>query len=173
MLPEIQSSDWKTAERAVVKYGKARRAFRKAQHVLGHCGLLAGNDNKVGVAGEFWTKKFYHQDGWRITSIEPSNNEGFDFRCAKGTRRLRVSVKVISDESKKGRQVRLKAAATWDEIFVLLLDDDLLPYRNGRATRMQFETAKTAGKIGNRPTVSRSWLGEKGWITQYGETQDW
>jgi hypothetical protein len=173
MPPDIKPGDWEEAREAILAYGKARKEFCQAQSRLRASGLLSGNDNKVGVAGEFWAKQFYEQQGYELASIEVSNNEGFDFRCRQAGKEIKVSVKVISDESKSGRQMPLKTKGRWDELFVLLLTDQLRPYRCGRVPRKEFERARTSGAIGSKPKVSRSWLGKKGWISQYGKVEDW
>ncbi|MBI4026957.1 MAG: hypothetical protein HY360_18370 [Verrucomicrobia bacterium] len=168
-----ESTDWKEAETAVRAYGKARKVFCDAQARLAASGLLSGNDNKVGVAGEFWAKIFYHQEGWKLTSIEPSNNAGFDFRCQRNESEIKVSVKAISDESTSGKQVPLRPNSDWDELLVILLTSELIPYRYGRASRQQFECAHKKSAIGSKPTVSRFWLGKKGWLKKYGTVDDW
>jgi hypothetical protein len=161
--------DWGAAVEAVRAYGSSRRAFRAAQEKLGL--LLAGNDNKVGVCGEFWAKWYYHQHGYQITEVPRSNNEGYDFRCARDQAAIRVSVKVVSDESKGGRQLRLKRSANWDVLVLVLLDESLCPYHIGIATRSEFDAARSAGAIGPEPFVSRSWVGTKGWMSQYGKVE--
>jgi len=165
--------DWKKAEAAVRAYGRARRRFCKCQLDLERTKLLSGNDNKVGVAGEFWAKMLYHRRGWSLVSVPRPNNAGFDFSCSRRGSTVRVSVKVISDESKKGRQLPLKPDGPWDALCVMLLKTSLEPYRYGMATRRQFNRAQKQGVIGRKPTVSRSWLGPKGWITEYGEVKTW
>jgi len=170
---DIKPTDWRKAKSAVLAYGKARNVFRMKQECLQRSGLLNGNDNKVGVAGEFWAKVLYHRLGYRLTSIEPSNNKDFDFCCRHDRRELKISVKVISDESKAGKQMRLHTSAEWDELLVLLLTEELKPYRYGRVTQEQFQQAKKDEAICEQPKVSRSWLEHKGWITRYGKVQNW
>lgn len=163
---------WKNAEAAVRAYGLARMAFRSQQEDLKATALLAGNDNKVGVAGEFWAKKIYVAQGWALTEVPESNNEGYDFRCRRGDEELRVSVKVVSDESAKGRQLPLRPSEAWDELCMVLLTAGLALRKFGIVTRDQFVQARQAGSIGSKPVVSRAWLGQKGWITRYGRTQE-
>src|SRR2546426_990101 len=115
MLPDPSEEDIRRAQVAVRSYGKARICFRRAQGSLPV--LLQGNDNKVGVCGEFWAKKFYIERGFRIVEVPGRNNEGYDFKCARNGREVRVSVKVISKESKGGRQLRLKQSNRWDELM--------------------------------------------------------
>ena len=173
MRPNVQTSDWREAEEAIRAYGKARKILCDAQERLAASGLLSGNDNKVGLAGEFWAKLLYHNRGYELTSIEASNNEGFDFCCLHAGKEMRISVKVISKESESGRQMPLKASEAWDELCVLLLTQELTPYRYGRATREDFETAQKNKAIGETPRVSRSWVEPKGWISRYGKVEDW
>jgi len=77
---EPSDNDWAAAEAAILAYGRARQRFCKTQVDLETSKLLSGNDNKVGVAGEFWAKKLFHSMGWQLVSVPASNNEGFDFR---------------------------------------------------------------------------------------------
>lgn len=165
--------EWIAAEVAIRAYGRARQHFYKAQDALEKSKLLSGNDNKVGIAGEFWAKMLFHREGWTLVSVPYSNNEGFDFSCSRRGSAIRVSVKVISDESVKGRQLPLKSGAPWDVLCVLLLKTSLTPYRYGIAKRSQFKLAQRKGIIGCKPTVSRSWLNPKGWISRYGEVKNW
>ena len=169
----IASEDWKKALAAMKAYGKARKRFRKAQGQLPN--LLKGNDNKVGVCGEFWAKWFYHKRGYSITEVPPSNNPGYDFCCSKGKSSVRVSVKVVSDESSTGRQsaMRLKEApAEWDEIALVLLNEGMQAYCIGVVSRRQFEKARADGAIGSKPSASRSWVWPKGWMATYGIVTD-
>ncbi len=78
----IKSQEWEKAEKAILTYGRARLHFRKAEKELP--ALLGGNDNKVGIAGEYWAKRHYHSKGYRLTEVPASNNPGYDFRCRKG-----------------------------------------------------------------------------------------
>ena len=162
----IASEDWQRGMAAVKAYGEARKRFRKAQEELPS--VLQGNDNKVGACGEFWAKWYYHTRGYVITEVPPSNNPGYDFRCSSGKSEVRVSVKVVSDESSTGRQMRLKTSSSWDEIVLVLLSEEMRAYRIGIATRQQFEKAKDGGIIGSQPFASRSWVGRKGWMARYG-----
>lgn len=173
MQPEIKDTDWEEAEAAVRAYGCARKAFRAEEIRLKLSGLLSGNDNKVGIAGEFWAKKLYSNGGWKIVEVFPSNNEGCDFSCRRGRILNLVSVKVISDESKKGRQMSVKAGSTWDELCLLLLDDGLIPYRYGLASKDQYRKAQQDKAIGPAPNVARTWVGPKGWMSRYGEVENW
>ena len=167
------NDDWAAAEAAIRAYGRAREHFCRAQDVLENSKLLSGNDNKVGVAGEFWAKLLFHREGWTLVSVPASNNEGFDFTCSRAGDTICVSVKVISDESVKGKQLPLKPDAPWDVLCVLLLTTSLTPYRYGIAKHSQFKFAQREGIIGRKPTVSRSWLNPKGWISRYGEVKNW
>jgi len=164
------TDDWGAAAEAVRAYGSSRRAFRTAQERLGL--LPAGNDNKVGVCGEFWAKWYYHHKGYQITEVPRSNSEGYDFRCKRDQAEVRISVKVVSDESKGGRQLQLKDSPNWDRLVLVLLDEALYPYRMGIATREQFNEAKRSKAIGSQPFVSRSWVGKRGWMSRYGKVEE-
>jgi hypothetical protein len=171
MIPKIDESDWKVAEVAIKYYGEARAAFSKVAQELAASGLLFGNDNLVGIAGEYWAKRLYHHQGWQIAEVFPSNNAGHDFRCTKATASLLVSVKVVTDWSESGRQLPLKPSAEWDELCLVLLNKELVPYLIGTATREQFHSARMARKIGTKPKVSRAWLRPKGWMTRFGNSR--
>ena len=69
MLRNPTAAEWRSAEAAIAAYGKARHQFRSAQEALADCGLLQGNDNKVGAAGEFWAIKFYVSQGYEIIEV--------------------------------------------------------------------------------------------------------
>jgi hypothetical protein len=132
--------------------------------------LLAGNDNKVGVCGEFWAKLFYLSRGYSLGEGLASNNEGHDFVCFIAGEPCRVSVKVVSDESKTGAQLPLKESENWDELLLVLLDEEMVPWKFGLVTRAQFNLAIEQKAIGKAPTVRRSWLGPKGWMERYGDS---
>jgi hypothetical protein len=170
---EISDRDWSDAEKAILEYGKARLRFREAQHRLEPCKLLSGNDNKVGIAGEFWAKRLFKDRGWLLDEVPSGNNPGYDLIIRKGSRRRHVSVKAVSDESKSGKQVQMRANARWDFLLLVLLSDTLQPYRYGLVTRHQYKAAIKAGSVGRQPRVSRSWLGDGGWLYKYGEVKDW
>lgn len=169
----IKSQDWKKAERAILTYGRARFRFRKAEKEL--LALLCGNDNKVGIAGEYWAKRHYHRKGHRLTEVFASNNPGHDFKCQKGRRTIRVTVRAISNENKRGCSIRLPSVKHWDELCVILLGDDLRPYRTGRCTAEQFRRAFQERRLTSkdqRPKLHRSALNENGWISDYGEVSE-
>lgn len=169
MLPKPTKEDWDRAIQAVRSYGEARKHFRREQESLPV--LLMGNDNKVGVCGEFWAKKFYVDHGYEITEVPLSNNEGYDFTCAKAGQKVRVSVKVISQESKTGRQLRLKESEKWDELLMILLNEELVPYCFGLVSRSQFNQAVYDGAIGKAPFMNRSACNRGGWISRYGKVE--
>ena len=143
------------------------------QDQLGVCGLLQGNDNKVGAAGEYWAMKYYRSKGYEIIEVPRSNNAAYDFKCRRDKRTLRISVKVISDENRRGTQLRLKKSNLWDTLFVVLLSDTLQPYKRGFASRRQFEIAQRNGSIRETPTIARRSLNQRGWLTIYGKVEDW
>ncbi|NJO34811.1 MAG: hypothetical protein HC869_18525 [Rhodospirillales bacterium] len=170
----IQQRHWRLASSAIQNHGRARQRFHKAEKQLEKTKLLAGNDNKVGIAGEFWAKWHYCRLGAQIIEVMPPSNEGYDFVCRRGSRRVRISVKVISAENKRGRQLRLKSRGTWDEICLVLLNTDLTPSRIGVAGRNDFLKAQKARKnLSVDPIVTKFWLGPKGWLTQHGQTRDY
>jgi hypothetical protein len=169
MKPTITESDVVLAERAILEYGSARDLFCQTADRLRLSGLLFGNDNFVGIAGEYWAKRFYMTQGWHISEIFASNNAGHDFRCEKAGQSVCVSVKIVSDFSKRGKQLPIKASAKWDHLCMILLTNALVPYAIGTAEFEDLEEARRRGKIRSAsPVVSRSWLGPKGWLTNFG-----
>jgi hypothetical protein len=169
MPHKVSDGDWALAIQSIHAYGMARKEFRAKQESLPL--LLGGNDNKVGVSGEFWAKKYYVDRGYEITEVPNSNNEGYDFKCASGEQQLRISVKVITKESKTGRQLRLKKSNQWDELLMVLLTEELSPYCFGRVTRSQFRQAINDKKIGEQPFMDRRNCNDRGWINRYGQVQ--
>jgi hypothetical protein len=171
---KIGDDDWKAASSAIQSYGRARMRFHRAERKLRETKLLAGNDNKVGIAGEFWAKWHYSTLGAKILQVMPPSNEGYDFVCERGARRVRVSVKVISAENKRGRQLRFKSDGSWDEICLVLLDVDLTPTRIGTATRREFLKAQRARENSSpNPIVTKFWLGPNGWLSRTGGAIDY
>ena|SRR5688572_9042591 len=174
VMLQIGDEDWKTASSAIQSYGRARMRFHRAEKKLRETKLLTGNDNKVGIAGEFWAKWHYCTLGAKILQVMPPSNEGYDFVCKRGARRVRVSVKVISAENKRGRQLRFKSNGTWDEICLVLLDVDLIPTRIGTATRREFLKAQRARENSSpNPIVTKFWLGPNGWLSRAGRAIDY
>lgn len=170
---KIKSQDWKKAEKAILAYGRARFRFRKMEEQLPV--LLGGNDNKVGIAGEYWAKFYYHRKGYRLTKVFPSNNPGYDFTCRKDNHTIRVTVRAISKENKRGYSIRLPHFNHWNELCIILLGDNLKPYRMGRCTSTQFKQAfqdKRLTAKDQQPVLHRSSLNSKGWISDYGEVDN-
>jgi len=167
--PAIPDRDIAVAEKAILEYGVSRDLFCQAAKQLLPSGLLFGNDNFVGIAGEYWAKRFYICRGWSISEIFASNNAGHDFRCERAGESICVSVKVVSDFSERGKQLPIKSSAKWDQLCTVLLTNSLVPYAVGTADFEQLEEARRHGKIRSAsPVVSRSWLGSKGWVTKFG-----
>lgn len=160
--------EWRLAEEAIRAYAEGREKFRNAQVGLKDFGLLQGHDNKIGIIGEYEAIKHYLGSGWKLVDVPRGNNPGYDLEFAQAQKRLRVSVKVVSDESEKGKQLPLKPNSDWDELILILLRKNLRPYRLGVATRQQFTQAQQEGDIGSKPVVSRTWLNPKGWLRRYG-----
>lgn len=173
-LGRVSSEEWRLGERAVGAYAKARKKFCQEQGRQPK--LLTGNDNKVGIAGEYWVMRYFQEWLRRTLKDRPSSssNPGFDFRYADGPRTIRVSVKCISKENTRGRTVRLGKAKPWGELVLVLLGYNLRPLKFGRATKRQFRKAASNGRISDNPYVSASWVGRKGWMSdeRYGAVED-
>lgn len=134
---------------------------------------MRGNDNKVGICGEFWAKYiFCNLKGYELCEVPPSNNKGYDFSCKKDGQELKVSVKVITDENQRGRSCRLQVGYPWDVVLIIHLKDDLMPLRYGLFSRQEFEKAKQAKVLtSDQPMIHLRWLGKNGWINKYGKVE--
>jgi hypothetical protein len=163
------SPDWLNAEKAVVAYGLARKRFRDERAKLGHR-FLGHSDNIVGSVGEFWAKLFYESQGYTTETPQEKNRSGWDLKAVKAAGRTKtVSVKCITDENAKGQTTSLKANGEWDEFCLILLDELLIPYRVGSASRAAYERAK----LSKSAKVARTWVEKGGWIARYGEIKGW
>jgi hypothetical protein len=157
--PELVSE----ARAAIVQYASARRRFRAVQERLRAAGLLVGNDNKVGVIGEFWAIQDYRARGYRLQRIPThTNNAGFDFIVTKMSESIRVSVKAITAENSKGTTTLVHSDGDWDELCVVQLDADLHPVRFGCATKAQF--CGRFGEAGAKRQANVRWL-DQSWMS--------
>ena len=174
-LRHITDREWRQARRAIGAYAKARKAFRNEQDCQPK--LLTGNDNKVGIAGEYWVMRYYQERLGRALKDRPGSrsNEGYDFRYVDGKRCVKVSVKSLSSENKYRRTVQMKKSKLWDELALVLLDDNLHPMRIGWIPRAQFNQAVRGTrklKISETPVMSERCMNEKGWMSIYGRVED-
>ena len=169
-LGHITREEWRQARQAIGAYAKARKTFRECQRSQPK--LLFGNDNKVGIAGEYEAMRYYQCVLRRHLVDRParSNNTGYDFRYSSGTQPIAVSVKTVTRENKKGKTMPLKGDS-WDELCVVLLDCNLKPYRIAVATQSDFEKAVDGKKVRRHEPVSRDWLEKGGWL--HGKAKDW
>ncbi|MFM9865602.1 MAG: hypothetical protein ACKVRO_18575 [Micropepsaceae bacterium] len=157
--PELVSE----ARAAIVQYADARRRFRAVQERLKAAGLLVGNDNKVGVIGEFWAIQDYRARGFRLQRVPPhTNNAGFDFVVSKVDVPIKVSVKAITAENSRGKTSLVHANGDWDELCIVQMDEILEPVRFGCATKEQF-LLRFGDAAAQRPANVR-WL-DQGWMS--------
>jgi hypothetical protein len=152
------------AKKAIRAYGHARRRFRQVQDELKEAHLLVGNDNKVGVAGEFWAILYYEHLGYSLHEIPArTNNEDFDFKVSKKSRKpLRISVKSITTENAHGKTTLVRSSGDWDQLCIVLLDENLAPTRFGIATRKQFgDRFARKTRAANRRWLNQGWMAVK------------
>lgn len=173
-LGNISRGEWRRAEATIRPYAKAWKAFRDEQDRQPK--LLTGNDNKVGIAGEYWAMRYYQQRLGRMLKDRPKSrsNEGYDFRYAAGRRPVKVSVKSLSSENKYRKTVQMKKSELWGELVLVSLDDNLRPTRIGRITRAQFRQAVNGTKtraISETPVMSERCMNAKGWMNIYGKVE--
>lgn len=173
-LGHITDQEWDDGWEAIEEYAKGRLKFCEAQKRQQK--LLHGNDNKVGIIGEYWAMRYYQECLKRVLEDRPgsSSNPGYDFRYREGSKEFRVTVKSVSMENEKGRTVRLADPEHWDELLLVTLDYDLRPLKFGRATKPQYNRVVADGRIGKNPYASRSWVNPKGWMSreEYGTVED-
>ena len=151
------------AVRAIREYGTARARFRRVQDELKEARLLVGNDNKVGIAGEYWALRFYRSRGYELDSLPRfTNNADFDFIVKKSGRRAHVSVKTITDENRRGTTTLVRGGGKWDELCLVILTEDLMPKEFGVATKREFRAHFR--KCKDSQPANRRWL-RQNWMS--------
>jgi hypothetical protein len=151
----------KTIQTAIDKHLIARHELI----VLGraHPTRIGGNDNIVGRIGEFIALRFLESLGRHPTKVSHSSNTGFDLI----ERDLRIQIKVITEENREGRTVRI--TEPWDQLIVIELGAHYKPIRIGLLTKDQHRAALADNtKWSHAPIVRRTMVGHKGLISRYG-----
>ena len=142
--------------------------YLQARHELlllgkSHPHRIGGNDNIIGRIGEFIALRFLESLGQKPMKMEGSSNQGYDFIDGD----VQTQVKVITEENKKGRNVRL--VEPWTQLVVVELGEGYKPHRIGLLDNSQFQRACSENSIWcATPYVKRSMLGSKGLIGKYG-----
>lgn len=146
---------------AIEKYLQARHELL----LLGkeYPSRIGGNDNIIGRIGEFIALRFLESLGQKPVKLETSSNPGHDF--IEGD--VQTQVKVISEENKKGRNVRL--VEPWTQLVVIELGEGYKPHRIGVLAKEQFRQACSENATWcATPYVKRTMLGKNGLIGRYG-----
>lgn len=150
--------------RVITQYISARRKLISLGE--SHPELLGGNDNMIGRIGEYIALRFLQKKKQKPKKVQSKSNKGFDL--VEGKRRTQV--KVITQENKKGRSVRLKKP--WNQFVLICLDENYKPTKIGFLTAKQHNKALKENqkrKWSKEPLVKSSMLGERGLISRYGE----
>ena len=147
-------------------YLKARQDFLK---IAEKTDWLFGNDNLVGRIGEFIAFQYLHEHN-RLPKRPTSKTEkGFDLICDNG--KTKISVKTITAENKAGSTTVI--TEPWDELILILIDDNLKIEKIGILTKEQFINANDSGHIkSKKPYARRTMLGPKGLISKFGVILD-
>ncbi len=155
-------------EMADIQIQAAIDRYLQARHELillgkAHPHRIGGNDNIIGRIGEFIGLRFLESLGQKPTKMEGSSNQGYDFI----EQDVQTQVKVITEENKKGRNVRL--VEPWTQLVVVELGVGYKPHRIGILNKPQFQRACSENSMWcAAPYVKRSMLGKKGLIGKYG-----
>ena len=164
--PQLDLRAIPSVAEGVAEYAKARRVFIAKQRETGH--WLAGNDNKVGAIAEFWMKLCYVIRGFKIDEIPVSNNAGWDFTATRNGVQRQVSVKAITNENKRGKQVQLVkgkiadpinwSSLKWEDFALITLDATLQPDQIAICPREAIQRVHEAGIMNAHRAVDRNWL---------------
>ena len=144
------------------QYIKARIKFYKMQGI--HPDYLKGNDNVIGVIGEYYAMLYLEFQGRNPVKVENRNQKGYDLYCEKE----RISVKVITAENKTQMTSRIKDE--WDELVLIILDENYKPKKIGYLMRKDYKKARIDNpKLSKEPYAKATMLGKRGVIGKYGE----
>ncbi len=147
---------------AIWKYLEARKNLLEIGEEYSQ--RIGGNDNLIGRIGEFIALRFLESLGQNPRKMKLTTNPGYDLRDGK----RKTQVKVITAENQRGRTVPLKCG--WTQLVLVELDIEYQPARIGLLTKGQHKKAlKEKTSRSKNPVVSRSMLGKKGLIGDYGK----
>jgi len=163
MTDELNPALMAEAEAAIRAYGEARVNFPRVQDRLSASRLLFGNDNKVGIAGEFWALRLYLSRGFALHPVPiHGNNPSYDFIAMHPVTGVKhVQVKAISAENKLGLTSFVKVGRHWDELCIVQMNEHLSPERFGIADKKAF--ADRCKVRSGQMRADKRWLDE-GWM---------
>lgn len=149
-------------QEAIEKYLQARKLILEIGEM--HPDRIGGNDNIIGRIGEFIALRFLEAKGQRPIKVSGSSNPGYDM--IEGS--TKTQVKVITNENKKGRSVRLKQP--WNQFLLIELGEHYKPERIGLISEVQHKIALSDNPTWSpNPIVKLTMLGEKGLVGRYGK----
>ena len=144
------------------QYIKARIKFYQMQET--HPNYLKGNDNVIGVIGEYYAMLYLEFQGRNPVKVENRNQKGYDLYCEK----KKISVKVITAENKGQKTGKIKDE--WDELVLIILNENYKPKKIGCLMRKDYKKARIDNpKLSKEPYAKASMLGKKGVIGIYGK----
>ncbi len=150
--------------KTITDYLSARVRFIQVQEKYDE--YLKGNDNKVGVIGEYYAFLYLENQGRDVKKVESKSQEGFDLESDG----KRISVKIITRENSSGKTTKLKKG--WDEFILLILDEDYSVNSIGHININQMRTAIRENKgWSETPVVKRSMINNTGLIGKYGKVE--
>jgi hypothetical protein len=92
---------------------------------LHRLGLCSGNDNHIGDIGEFYVYKYFMKNNGS-PKFSPKRNSLYDIENDG----RKISVKTMTNWSKTGKSSKINLMdKNWDDLFVVKLNDDLLPLK--------------------------------------------
>jgi hypothetical protein len=128
---------------------------------------IGGNDNIIGRIGEFIALRYLEKLGQRPSKTDlASNNPGYNLV----DNRVKTQVKVITEENKRGRSVRLRKP--WTQFVLVELGANYQCTRIGILTASEHQRARRENTGWSpEPIVSTSMLAENGLIGRYGSVR--
>lgn len=164
-MNEIEESH-RQSTAAIREYIRARQELIAIAERYPH--LLDGNDNMIGRIGEYLAIRYLQDSGRKVEKARLRTQKGFDLTDGRGNR---ISVKILTNENKRGRGVR--QCDPWDELMLIVFDTHSLAYRVGHLSREAFDRARTeTPQLSARPIIKTSMLGPKGLIGRHGSVSD-
>jgi len=123
----------KEIEELIKEYADIRKKFEKAKDK--YSDYLSGNDNYIGIIGEYWAKIFLetlYDTKINNSSLDGNKSEKWvDFKIDHSDTAEYISVKAISEENEKSESGPIKLKDKPDSgvcsIIILKLNDNLFP----------------------------------------------
>ena len=127
---------------------------------------LSGNDNIIGRIGEYIAFEYLNlQNRNPIKAV--INRAGYDIVCDNKDE-IKISVKLISNENKKGRTTKI--GESWNELIIILLDENYEIQKLGHISEKEFDSGINNNDFkGAYKYASRTMVNEDGIITKYGK----